>query len=159
MATNKVYSISDEEFQDLIKNSQSFNECSRKLGYAPSGRYSYDLIKRRCAELGISTEHFVKVGTKNSPKYTLEEILVENSSYQNISSLKNRLISEQVIPYKCAICGNEGIWNNKPLVLQLDHINGKHLDHRKENLRFLCSNCHSQTDTFCTRQPRANTDE
>ena len=34
------------------------------------------------------------------------------------------------------------------LTLQLDHINGINNDNRKENLRFLCPNCHSQTNTF-----------
>ena len=37
---------------------------------------------------------------------------------------------------------------NKILVLQLDHINGDYRDNRLENLRLLCPNCHSQTETF-----------
>lgn len=53
--------------------------------------------------------------------------------------------------YKCACCGNTGEWNGRPLVLQLDHINGDNCDNRLENLRFLCPNCHSQTDTFAGR--------
>ena len=40
---------------------------------------------------------------------------------------------------------------NSKLTLQLDHINGINNDNRKENLRFLCPNCHSQTDTFAGR--------
>ena len=39
-------------------------------------------------------------------------------------------------------------WINGKLVLELDHINGDHTDNRIENLRFLCPNCHSQTETF-----------
>ena len=74
--------------------------------------------------------------------------MVENSTYQNTTKLKERIIREGIIPYECALCGNKGEWNGKKLVLQLDHINGKHFDHRKENLRFLCPNCHSQTETF-----------
>ena len=71
---------------------------------------------------------------------------------------KGGLCSNVCLDYKCDICGNEGEWQGKELVLQLDHINGNHLDHRLENLRFLCPNCHSQTETFCTRQPRTKSE-
>ncbi len=80
--------------------------------------------------------------------YTTEEILVENSPYKNIPILKKRLLKEGLLEYKCAICGNTGEWLGQPLTLQLDHINGDHFDHRLENLRLLCPNCHSQTETF-----------
>lgn len=36
----------------------------------------------------------------------------------------------------------------KALILQLDHRDGDHTNHSIDNLRFLCPNCHSQTDTF-----------
>jgi hypothetical protein len=42
----------------------------------------------------------------------------------------------------------EPVWLGKPLVLILDHINGKHNDHRLVNLRLLCPNCNSQQPTF-----------
>lgn len=80
--------------------------------------------------------------------------MVEDSSYQNTTKLKERIIAANIIPYECAICGNKGEWQGQKLVLQLDHINGKHFDHRKENLRFLCPNCHSQTHTFSGRNKK-----
>ena len=52
--------------------------------------------------------------------------------------------------YHCAECGiNE--WRGRPLRLHLDHINGISNDNRFENLRLVCPNCHSQTDTYCGR--------
>ena len=61
---------------------------------------------------------------------------------------QSRLIKEGLLEYKCDICENIGEWYGNPLVLQLDHINGKHNDNNLDNLRLLCPNCHSQTDTF-----------
>lgn len=40
---------------------------------------------------------------------------------------------------------------NKPLMLEVDHINGRNDINTSENLRLLCSNCHSQTPTFKAR--------
>ena len=54
-------------------------------------------------------------------------------------------------PVKCNICHNKCIHNNLPLILQLDHIDGDHYNSDPTNLRWLCPNCHSQTDTYCGR--------
>ena len=62
--------------------------------------------------------------------------------------LKRLLIEVKNREYKCAECNLES-WRGKDLKLQVDHINGIHHDNRPENLRFLCPNCHSQTNTFC----------
>ena len=55
---------------------------------------------------------------------------------------------EELIPYRCSVCGIEPMWQSKPLTLVLDHINGVNNDNRLQNLRFLCPNCNSQTNTF-----------
>jgi hypothetical protein len=55
---------------------------------------------------------------------------------------------EAGVPYRCA-CGVEGTWQGRELKLQVDHLNRDWLDDRIENLRFICPNCHSQTDGWC----------
>jgi 5-methylcytosine-specific restriction endonuclease McrA len=83
----------------------------------------------------------------SSKSIPLNEILDGlHPSYQTYK-LKNRLIKEKILENICSECGlNE--WNNKPINLELDHINGVRTNHKLENLRLLCPNCHSQTDTY-----------
>jgi hypothetical protein len=49
--------------------------------------------------------------------------------------------------YKCSCCGISE-WNNKPIVLEIDHIDGNSENNTPENLRYICPNCHSQTETY-----------
>jgi Zn finger protein HypA/HybF involved in hydrogenase expression len=82
-----------------------------------------------------------------SRKYTNEQVFTENSTYAR-HHIKKRLIEDKLIKYECSVCFNKGIYNDKPLSLQLEHINGISDDNRLSNLEFLCPNCHSQTDTY-----------
>lgn len=50
--------------------------------------------------------------------------------------------------YFCENCGMGPEWMGIPITLELDHINGSPFDDRRDNLRWLCPNCHSQTSTF-----------
>lgn len=57
---------------------------------------------------------------------------------------------------KCVECGIGDIWNSKPLTLHVDHIDGCSDNNRVSNLRLLCPNCHTQTDTYCGRNTKDN---
>lgn len=60
--------------------------------------------------------------------------------------LRNYLITK--LGYTCSACGIGDTYNNKSITLEVDHINGRCHDNILSNLRFLCPNCHSQTDTY-----------
>jgi hypothetical protein len=78
----------------------------------------------------------------------LELILVENSTYTGSAHLKKRLIAEGILENRCQCCGISE-WLGQPLSLHLHHVSGNNHDNRLSNLRLLCPNCHSQTDTYC----------
>ena len=84
----------------------------------------------------------------NNKRYdeAIEKAFVKNSTYANIY-IKPRFIKHFVDEYKCFECGIKD-WNNKPIVLELEHIDGNNRNNMPENLKLLCPNCHSQTDTF-----------
>ena len=86
----------------------------------------------------------------NKRTQPLKELMIENSSYPR-HRLKERILKEKLLEYKCQCCGLGDKWNEKKLVLQLDHINGVNNDHRLENLRFICPNCHTQQHTYAAK--------
>lgn len=49
---------------------------------------------------------------------------------------------------KCMICGCDQVYNNKPLVFVMDHIDGDASNNCRSNLRLICPNCDSQLPTF-----------
>ena len=84
------------------------------------------------------------------PRREDSDVFVENSTYAR-HKLKERIIKQNMIPYECGCCSIGPEWNGKPMPLILDHINGVNNDNRLDNLRFVCSNCDSQLDTYKSR--------
>lgn len=74
------------------------------------------------------------------------EIFKENSRHSN-ELVKDRIVKNDLLEYRCSKCGIDS-WQGETIVLDLDHANGDNADNRLENLRYLCPNCHSQTDTY-----------
>lgn len=137
-----------EVLSAAVKSSVSFSEVLRKLGILPTGG-NWSTLKKYISQYALDITHFTNLPTqRRSVKMRpLDELLTINS-WAKRETLKRRLISERRLSYRCEICGLTE-WNRMPVCLQLDHINGIPTDNRIENLRLLCPNCHSQTDTFC----------
>ena len=110
----------------------------------------YNTFKRRAVKLNVWEPNQGGKGTskpKMSGKYILQDILEGKHSQYQTNKLKKRLVKEGIIEYNCSMCKIKE-WNGKILVLELDHIDGNRTNHSVNNLRLLCPNCHSQTDTF-----------
>lgn len=146
-----IDNFTKEEIEQFVQESSSFAELGYKLGYKSKGK-NLDIIKRRLEEFNISTEHF-KLG-KSPVKRTEENVFCENSTARQ-STVRRWYRNREDIKYECRWCGISS-WRGEKLVLQLDHVNGNNTDNRLENLRWLCPNCHSQTDTFCGKHLKKN---
>jgi 5-methylcytosine-specific restriction endonuclease McrA len=150
-----IWSISTQEFTDLISRSNTIADVLRYFGLNNKGG-NHNTVKRRAKYENIDLSHIVlgkgsNKGKKFPPKKTDEEYFSKNST-TNRGSVKSRIIRNNLIPYKCSECGLENIWNNKKISLQLEHKNGIPNDNRLSNLCFLCPNCHSQTDTYAGKR-------
>lgn len=136
--------------EEAIKTSKTMAEAAELCGM------SFSSFKRKAIKLELyrpnqGAKGTSKPFTKNGygEKLKTEDILKGKHPQYSTNKLKKRLIDEQLLELRCVDCGITDKWNNKPIVLHLDHINGKSDDHRLSNLRLLCPNCHSQTHTYC----------
>lgn len=123
------------EIQRYYDEGHTYRECRMKFGFAAQ---SWQKARRRGE---ISTRR---------PGMPLEELL---SGPRSRNHLKQRLLREGLLKNECSKCGIKD-WLGNPLSMHIDHINGSGGDHRLENLRMLCPNCHSQTPTYGGRNTR-----
>ena len=139
MKQNHINKFTDQDLIDQYKKTPTLSKLSHYFGVPDV------TIWRRAKKLGLD----FKIGGFSN-KISLEEILDGKHPHYQTLKLKKRLISDGIMENKCSDCGIES-WQGKELVLHLDHIDGDNHNHSLVNLRLLCPNCHSQTDTWCGR--------
>lgn len=136
-----------EILQAAVNNSSNFSDVLRKLGIFSWSGSQWTNIKNRITQYNIDISHFDYKPKIRKPK---REILIkrDKSKGREDSKVLRNAFMQSGIEYVCSECKTPPQWNNKELVLEIDHINGDWSDNRIKNLRFLCPNCHSQTPTY-----------
>jgi hypothetical protein len=150
----------DDDFRAAVAESKTIREALKRLNVQGRGD-NYKTFHKHVRRLGLDTSHFLgsahyrgQSRLNLASRRSLDTILVENSEYENTKSLSQRLVRERVLDRRCYQCGLTE-WRGQPMPLELDHINGDRRDNRRENLRFLCPNCHALTPTFRGRNATA----
>lgn len=137
----------DEEIREAINSSLTMAQAADSLNIP------FTTFKRKAKELGLYNPNRGGKGISKKPngkQVSLGEILEGKHPKYQRGHLKRRLLDNGIFENVCDNCGLTE-WNGKDINCHLDHINGINNDHRRENLRMLCPNCHSQTPTYCGR--------
>jgi 5-methylcytosine-specific restriction endonuclease McrA len=156
--------------QEFYDEGNTLRDTSQRFGMhvssvtAAASRGEFDL-RTHCPERRRRLQETRKAallrGERRGRQQAIPEILCEDSLVST-GTARKVILRNNLIPYRCDGDGcpvgasTTSLWCGNPLSLHLDHKNGIRNDHRLENLRWLCPNCHSQTETYCGRNKRGN---
>ena len=131
-----------ENLEGIVTSSKSYAECLRKMGIKATGG-NYSNLQRNIDKFQLDVSHMLHKATNTGREFKTFDGLTTNES------IKRRLIAER--GYSCESC-KLFAWLDKPITLELEHIDGDNRNNDRLNLKLLCPNCHSQTPTWRNRK-------
>jgi 5-methylcytosine-specific restriction endonuclease McrA len=119
--------------------------CAKSANSCPANKEKNSVgLKKAHAEGRIPV--FTDEMRKNS-HISHRRKLVEEKPFEKLGHrLRKKIVMEEQ-DYKCSHCGLDE-WMGLRITLELDHIDGNNQNNVRSNLRCLCPNCHSITDTW-----------
>jgi 5-methylcytosine-specific restriction endonuclease McrA len=143
-----------ELLKAAVQQSESYAGVLRYLGLKIAGGNQAHIV-RKIEAFGIDTTHFTGQAHRKGKSYPSDhqpdsfylKRFPEGSRRVDAKYLRRGLVNAGVA-HKCSICGLDPEWNGQALTLQVDHVDGDWYNNVLDNLRFLCPNCHSQTETW-----------
>jgi hypothetical protein len=138
----------EQYYIDLIKTSYSICEVCKKANISITTG-NYDTIKKIIAKYNIDISHFKRQYDKKCKPQKIEiDKVLNNEHYISAYKLKKLLIKNGLKEEVCESCGLTE-WLGKKIPLQLHHIDGNKYNNNFDNLKILCPNCHTFTETWC----------
>jgi hypothetical protein len=150
----KLRKYTIDQLTSAVENSASLRQVLENLNVAAYGG-NYAVLRHAIKYFNLDTSHFKGQGWRKGTYKSLipiEEFLSNNRPVSSFK-LKNKLLKEKLLEYRCSFCGLTE-WLGKPIPLELDHINGNNKDNSLENLRLLCPNCHALTPNYRGKNKR-----
>ena len=147
----KWRNFSTEEISEIVKNSYSDRGVAIKLGYVADGGGTMSSLKKMYEELNLDTSHFKGQGW-NKDNYNYDTFK-KATKKKNGKSTRKALIALR--GEKCECCGLTK-WLEKPINLEVHHLDGDRSNNSLENLQLLCPNCHSYKPTFTHKKNKRN---
>jgi hypothetical protein len=152
--------VNEQMLREVVPSAQSVADVIPMLGLEPTGP-RHRVVRAEIDRLGLDSSHFLGhapyFGGVNHTPQSPESILVFRPDQQSRRDSKKvrRAMLAIGVPEVCARCGTGPQWQDLPMTLEIDHINGDYRDNRRENVRFLCPNCHATTNTYCRKKREA----
>lgn len=139
MAVAKWTKFSKQELETMIQESNSYADFAEKMGYSRIGGSGIRTAKEVIDKYALDISHF---GVTNS--------VFDYNRFKYGNAIKPANMLDALISlrgHKCECCGNIE-WLGQPIVLEVHHKDGDHLNNVLENLDLLCPNCHSLTENW-----------
>lgn len=140
MSHKNAITLTKEEIELAIANTTTMGGAAKYLNI------DWRTFKKEAERHGI-----YKPVAQSNKKFDLFDIISGKHPQYPTSKILPRLVKEGYKKYKCECCGISE-YNNKPISLELNHIDGNNANHLLNNLEALCPNCHSQTDTYRSKK-------
>lgn len=133
-----------QEIEQFVRESFSYAQLAKRIGYDDSSKNgsAYRVVHAMVDALNLDISHFKGQGWNKDnfdySRFTYGKKIKSSQAVDAIIALRG---------HKCEVCGLTE-WRNRPIPLEVHHIDGQELNSELDNLLLICPNCHALTDNY-----------